>query len=173
MDNSKNLAILRGKHLKSALLRFKLKQVDLTRDGMITESQVSDWIKGKICISEPTLKDIQEKYLKNVRMDYLLGYDEFMTLEEYKKEIIPHQEAEAVTSLLHTAFYTVCNNENIPLPDIDIPEELLLQALLKDYACSLARNYLHRKESPFWSWFDYVESVRKEKEELSSYSEET
>lgn len=78
MRNRKELAILRGKRLKSALDRLGLKQADITRDGFISESQVSTWISGKVCVSEETLFDIRKKYLPSVRMEYLLGYDEFM-----------------------------------------------------------------------------------------------
>ena len=158
MKKNNELAKLRGERLKSALEHFKMKSVDITKNGRRTESQVSDWINGKVTPSEPSLKDIIDEYLPTVRLEYLLGYDEYMTMRELEKEYSTKNDSYNNSSLtvLESALRAVCIRENIEVPILDnVPELLLLQAQLKDYACSLMWQYIaHRENSEVWSYLD-------------------
>lgn len=160
MKKDKKLAKLRGDRLKTALDRYGLIQASITRDDKIKESQVSDWISGKVCISERTLKDIIEKYLPEVRLKYLLGYDDHMSQRELQREYISENTTYNDSSLavLESALKEVCIRENKEVPLLEnIPELLLLQAQLKDYAVSLMWHYVaHRENSEVWSYLDNI-----------------
>lgn len=106
MKNNKKLAKLRGEQLKLALERYELKAVDITKNGRRSESQVSDWINGKVTISEPSLRDIIDEYLPKVRLEFLLGYDKYMTEEEkrYSIESQKWNRSEALVCIINNAF---------------------------------------------------------------------
>ena len=81
IENEK-LKKLRGERLKACLDRYDLKQVDITRDGICKESEVSDWVNGKRLLTEAKITDIQQAYFPEIRKDYLLGDSEYMTYQE-------------------------------------------------------------------------------------------
>lgn len=164
MENDKKLAILIGKRLSYVLQKKGLQQADLTKDGLRTESQVSKWINGKTLIRIDTMKDIQEKFFPDIRIDFLMGLDDYETEKDYEQSFLNKCSADSSTLLLEWALNIVCTSEKIEIPQTDIGEVLLMQAQLKDYAISLMRNYVHRKESFSWQWLDYMDSVKKENE---------
>lgn len=72
---------LKGQRLKSVLERYGLKQVDLTRSGHHTESQVSGWINGseRNPLSEAKATELINEFFPEVRLSYLMGDSEYMT----------------------------------------------------------------------------------------------
>ena len=102
-------------------------------------------------------------YFPGVRVEFILGFDEYRTLEEYQKQFTKYMDSvnSACLTLLDSAVNEVCLRENIKPPKLDnIPELLLLEAQLKDYAVSLMWNYI-RWRSCSYVWGGYLDQIGK------------
>lgn len=109
-------------------------------------------------ISETIIHDIIHRF-PEYREEWLLGYDDIPT---HKEKAAAQEKAfrlQASILVLDEAVKEVCAREKMDVPELDnIPELLLLQAQLKDFAISLMSNYLkYRKESCFWSYLDQID----------------
>ena len=100
------------------------------------------------------------------RKEWLLGYDDFATETEKNAAALRRTKLDAPLIVLDDALKEVCARENIPTPELDnIPELLLIEAQLKDYAVSLMWNYVKWKHnSHVWSYLEQVEESAKRKE---------
>ena len=103
------------------------------------------------------------QYFPGVRVEYILGFDEYRTLEEYQQQLTKslHSRDLAALTLLNSAVNEVCLRENIKPPTLDnIPELLFLQAQLQDYAVSLMWNYIKWRSCSF-VWGGYLDQIGK------------
>ena len=142
--------------IKKILEDQNLTQKDLA-DALNMEPQNFSrfMVSGKV--SEKTCRKIIALY-PEYRIEWLLGYDDFMTLEEYKNTFIQRKDAvnAAVITILDAAVREVCARENIDPPQIDnIAEFCILETQLRDFADSLMWNYIvHRQHSHLWNLLD-------------------
>ena len=119
-------------------------------------------------VSEKTAQGKSQKYdidLK-IRPQYLLCMDDIKTTEDFETTYIQKSQnvMDASITLLEEALEEVCLREGMEIPHLDnIPELILLQAQLRDYADSLMWNYVkHRKHSHVWSYLDQIPSTKSE-----------
>ena len=108
-------------------------------------------ISDKLC---RTIGSLFPKY--NVM--WLLGDSDLMLVEDIRQDYIKRTQASdnACLLLLESALREVCVREGIDIPELEnIPEILLLQGQLRDFADSLMWNYVrHRDHSHFWGTLD-------------------
>ena len=101
-----------------------------------------------------------------IRPQYLLCMDDIKTTEDFETTYIQKSQnvMDASITLLEEALEEVCLREGMEIPHLDnIPELILLQAQLRDYADSLMWNYVkHRKHSHVWSYLDQIPSTKSE-----------
>ena len=121
-----------------------------------TQQSISRMMKSKK-ISEETIERIIEVF-PDYRKEWLLGYDVPPTHSEMHTINNRAIELNAPITVLYSAMHEVCVREGIKEPEnINVPEFLLLEAQLKDYAVSLMWNYLkHRESSNVWSYLDQI-----------------
>ena len=119
-------------------------------------------------VSQKTAQGKSQKYdidLK-IRPQYLLCMDDIKTTEDFETTYIQKSQnvMDASITLLEEALEEVCLREGMEIPHLDnIPELILLQAQLRDYADSLMWNYVkHRKHSHVWSYLDQIPSTKSE-----------
>jgi len=136
--------------------REGLKQIDLA-DLIDMEPQNFSRIMRSGKVSEKTCQKIVAAF-PEYRVEWLLGYDDFMTKSDWKKDYIDRKDSanNAAIQLLDSALREVCLREEMEVPVLDnIPELLLLEAQLKDFADSLMWNYVkHRNHSHVWGLLD-------------------
>ena len=146
----------RAFRIRELLKREGLKQKDLAdlldiEPQNLSRSLVSGNVSEKMCRN---IGDLFPKY--NVM--WLLGDSDFMLTEEIRQDFIARSHATdtACLQILDSALREVCSREGIEIPTIDnIPEILLLQGQLRDFADSLMWNYVrHREHSHFWGTLD-------------------
>ena len=156
MEKSSFSKKLRASRIRTLLDREGLKQKDLAdrldiEPQNLSRSLVSGNVSEKMCRN---IGDLFPKY--NVM--WLLGDSDIMLTEEIRQDFIARSHAadNACLQLLDSALREVCSREGIEIPTIDnIPEILLLQGQLRDFADSLMWNYVrHREHSHFWGTLD-------------------
>ena len=162
--NKENLCKLRGERLKSCIDRYKLKQKDLEKpidkEGhtCCTESDVSQWVRGKKLLTESKISDLLQYVpeFKDVKKEYLLGDIEYMTLVDYQRTLNDKftDVNNATSILLEYALIEVCGIENRPTPTIEAPEAMFLTDQLKDEAKKLIWAYLHQDASNVWNFIN-------------------
>lgn len=152
--------------IKTLLKREGLKQIDLanmitvrSKNGEplsmepqnLSRSLRSGKVSDKLCRK---IGDLFPKY--NVM--WLLGDSDIMLIKDLRQDFISRSDAtnDACLQLLDSALREVCSREGIEIPEINnIPDLLLLQGQLRDFADSLMWNYVrHRKRSHFWGTLD-------------------
>lgn len=92
-------------------------------------------------------------------INWLLGYSDTKYQEDAVRQYSNERAKEASSRfyILETALKEICALENIKVPTIDdIPEMLLLEAQLHDYAIALMNGYLHRNNSYLWNYLDNI-----------------
>lgn len=156
MEKSSFSEDVRVSRIKTLLKREGLKQKDLA-DALDIEPQnlsrclCSGKVSDKMCRK---IGDLFPKY--NVM--WLLGDSDLMLIEDVRQDFIARSHAtnNACLQLLDSALREVCFREGIEIPKIDnIPEILLLQGQLRDFADSLMWNYVrYREHSHFWGTLD-------------------
>ena len=152
---------VRAENVKKLLKREGITQKELAEKIGYSQQNISKIVQKKQPLTEEAAKLMIEAFPeKKYRIQWLLGYDEHMTLNDLEKDLISRSDAtnNATIQLLDTALREVCARENIELPVLDnIPELLLLQAQLQDYADSLMWNYVkHRDHSHVWGYLDSI-----------------
>lgn len=155
---------IRAERLKTLISREKLKQNALANMIFQSQQNISRIIQLKQPLTEETAKDIinavNESTGKHYRIEWLLGYDDTMTIDELKHQVIKRIDDvnKAVMTILDASVREVCAREGIsPLPVIDNPVEgLFLEAQLRDFADSIVWNYIkHREHSHLWTLLDH------------------
>lgn len=105
------------------------------------------------------------KAFPQYNLAWLLGYSDIKTVEELESQCASRSLAvsNASITLLEESLQEVCFRENMDVPTLDnIPELLLLQAQLRDYADSLMWNYVkHRERSHVWNFLDHIPTSKK------------
>lgn len=150
-----------------------LREIDMTQSTLAhaigyTQQYVSNIMNGKRpmtldfaqLVSEKTSRGQSQKYNIELRIrpEYLLCMDDIKTTEDFESQYIHRSLAvrDASLTLLDQSLSEVCLREGMETPTLDnIPELLLLEAQLRDFADSLMWNYVkHREHSHFWSTLD-------------------
>lgn len=117
-------------------------------------------------IRKPIFEDGVIVGYDRIRPEYLLGIDnEIRTVSDFDRQYVLRNDAvnDACHVMLNSSLREVCAREGIPVPTLDnIPEVLLLEAQLRDYADSLIWNYVKWKDcSHVWSMLEQAEEARK------------
>ena len=161
-----------AQRLSDWLSEIDMNQTELADLIHYSQQYISNVINGKRPmslefaqrVSNVTAQGKSQRYdidLK-IRPQYLLCMDDIKTTEDYYS--IQFQRLDSSITLLEEALEEVCLREGMELPHLDnIPELILLQAQLRDYADSLMWNYVkHRKHSHVWSYLDQIPSTKSE-----------
>lgn len=150
---------LRVERIETLMKRenFKYAQDFADRIDILPQNFSRAMQSGKI--SEKMCQKIINKF-PEYRIEWLLGYDDIMLKSEFVNDILRRSEAtdNATIQILDSAYREVCLREGLELQTLDnIPELLLLQAQLRDFADSLMWNYVkHREHSHVWSYLDHI-----------------
>lgn len=152
---------IRAERVKILIDREKITQTELANRIYQSQQNISRIIQKRQPLTEETARDIISAFPdRDYRIEYLLGYDDFMTKEDLRRHYTEQSDAtnNATIQILDSALREVCLRENMEIPTLDnIPELLLLQAQLRDYADSLMWNYVkHRDHSHVWSYLDQI-----------------
>lgn len=154
----------RAENLKKIIDEEGLTQTAFAIEVHFSQQFISDVVNKKTALREETAQEIISIFPK-YRIEWLLGYDDYMTHEDFTREYTKSSDSRnnALQTVLTSALHEVCTKEELKTPTLhDIPELLLLEAQLYDYAVSLMRGYLHRNESHVWNYLDDI-SNKKEK----------
>ena len=165
-----------AQRLSDWLSEIDMNQTELADLIHYSQQYISNVINGKRpltldfaqLVSEKTSQGQSLKYNIELRIrpQYLLCMDDIKTTEDFETTYIQKSQnvMDASITLLEEALEEVCLREGMDLPHLDnIPELILLQAQLRDYADSLMWNYVkHRKHSHVWSYLDQIPSTKSE-----------
>ena len=143
-------------------LGYKLRK-DFAHDiGMEPQNLSRCMTSGKV--TEKTCKKIINKF-PEYRIEWLLGYSDIKTVDDFRSQYVSRRQSvsDACITLLEDSLLEVCLRENIDTPNLNnIPELMLLQAQLRDYADSLMWNYVkHREHSHVWNFLDQIPTSKK------------
>lgn len=98
------------------------------------------------------------KAFPNYRIQWLLGYDDYMTTTDELRSLIHNKVdlAEAINEVIRLVADDICTRENIKRPTIPFVYDFsILQTQLHDYAELIVSDYLkNRKDSYFWKRMD-------------------
>ena len=152
---------LRAERITELMQREGLNQNTLAEALNKSQQNISRILTSKK-VSEQTVRDIVDRF-PEYREEWLLGYDEIPTHKEMHEIENRAVILNAPITVLYDALHEVCAREKMEVPELDnIPELLLIEAQLKDFAISLMWNYVkYRKESCLWSYLDQIEQKRK------------
>lgn len=164
IDREKKKEIERAKSTNSKPV--KINQAYLANKLGIEPQNLSRClVSGKV--SEKMCRKIGELF-PEYNVMWLLGDSEFMLKEDLRTDFIQRSDAtdNACLQILDSAYREVCAREGIELKALDnIPEILLLQGQLRDFADSLMWNYVkHREHSHFWSILDNIPEKNRKKD---------
>lgn len=173
---------IRAERVKTLINCLNVTQAEFGRRVPMTQQNISRIIQQKQGLSEETAHDIikaansiinERQAAQNgitpdeygthstYRVQWLLGYDDFMTVEDLNRQYVERAVAvnSAVMTILDAAVSEVCAREGLEIPQLNnIPEYLLLKAQLRDFADSIVWNYLkHRQHSHVWALLDQVQ----------------
>lgn len=147
----------RAERVKILMKRENIKQNILAERIYQTQQNVSRILQKRQPLTEETAKLIVKAF-PQYRLSWLLCYDNYMTVDDVKAAYQEqfHAINRATATILDNAVKEVCHREGIePIVIDNIPEFLLLEAQLKDFASSLIWNYIHRKDSQVWTLLDH------------------
>lgn len=154
MFTPKEIDFTRVENIKTVIKLETKSQAKFARSIGMTPENLNRIIKLRHPLTEATAETICIHYPK-YRKEWLLGYDPFMTEEEKTRSKDKGIRLGAPITVLDTALQNVCRAEGIKTPTLDnIPELMLLEAQLNDYAEMLMKNYIHRNDSHFWRTLD-------------------
>lgn len=147
----------RAENVKKLIEAEKITQTELADRIHMTQQNISRIVQMKQPLTEETARDIVTAFPK-YNVSWLLGDSDFMLKEDLRTDYIQRSHAtdNACLQILDSALREVCAREGIEIPTLDnIPEILLLQGQLRDFADSLMWNYVrHREHSHFWGTLD-------------------
>jgi len=162
MFKPKEIDFERAENIKTILKLEKLTQVKFAERINMSPENLNRIIKLRHPLREATAELICS-YFPKYRLNWLLGYDPYMTEDEKTRAHDSGIRINAPITVLDTALLNVCHTEGIETPTLDnIPELSLLVSQLNDYAEMLMRNYIHRSNSHFWGTLDQqLETIEK------------
>lgn len=155
----------RAERLKMLIDREEMSQTAFSEKIGYSQQHVSGIVRQKTALTEETAADIISVF-PEYRIEWLMGLDDFMTHEDFKRAYIKNNDIRnnALLTVLDAALHEACLREDLPVPTLEnIPELILLESQLRDYAVSLMAGYLHRKDSHFWSNLDSLLNTAEEK----------
>lgn len=149
---------IRAERVKTIIDREDINQQKLAELIFQTQQNVSRIIQKRQPLTEETARAIIRAF-PAYRLQWLLGYDDIMLQDDYKRAYIDRLDAanNAVMTLIDASVREISAREGIdPPPVIDnIPEYLILEAQIRDFADGLIYNYIrHRSASHLWSLLD-------------------
>ena len=161
MEKSSKAEEKRVSRIKELMKREGIKQVDLA-DSLEMEPQNFSRILRSGKVTEKTCKKIVSLY-PEYRLQWLLGYDDCMTLEDLKRDISSKimDNERACQILIDSSIRNVCILEGIDPETVSIDlEYLVLKAQLMDFCDGMIWNYLkHRDSTHLFSLMDQVEEA--------------
>lgn len=164
MFTPKEIDFERAENIKTILRLEKLTQVKFAERINMSPENLNRIIKLRHPLTEATAETICT-YFPKYRLNWLLGYDRYMTEEEKTRARDLGIRNNAPLTVLDTALLNVCRREGIDPPSIEIPEFILLESQLEDYAEMLMSNYIHRDRSHVWRYID--QTVERIEEKLN------
>ena len=149
----------RAENVKKLIEAEKITQTELADRIHMTQQNISRIVQMKQPLTEETARLIVDAF-PDYNISWLLGDSDFMLKADLRTDYIQRSHAtdNACLQILDSALREVCAREGIEIPTLDnIPEILLLQAQLRDFADSLMWNYVtHRESSHVWSYLDQI-----------------
>lgn len=153
----KEIDIKRVKNIKSLLKLEKLTQAKLADMIGMTPENLNRILKLRHPLTTATAESIYQAFNKKYRLEWIQGYSPYKTDVELSKDT--SIRLNAPITVLDTALKKVCQREGITTPQLDnIPELMLLEAQLNDYAEMLMSGYIHRENSNVWRFLDQIDS---------------
>lgn len=156
---SEDIKQKRADRVNKAIALSGDKQYVVAEKAKITPQHLTNVKNAKRLLREEIAKPLADAL--NVRFEWLMGYDDFMTSEEQEKYYAERFDAQnkALQIILDNAISEVCLREEIEHKTIEnLPDTLFIQAQIKDYAVSLVWQYLvHREHSSTWGILDQRE----------------
>ena len=155
-------SLVRAERITELMERENLRQSDLAAAIGSTQQNISRVLSSQR-ISESFIQRIIEAF-PDYREEWLFGYDKVPTHSEKQIAKSRAYSLNAPIKVLDDALLEVCAREKMEVPHLDnIPELLLLEAQLKDFAVSLMWQYIkYRENSSVWSYLDHVEHLKSE-----------
>ena len=156
---------IRAERVKIIIAREKKKQ-KITQEKIASMLYMSQQNLSRIVNLKNALTEENARRLIDCFPDYnlawLLGDSDIMLKQDIQTDIIKKQDAtnNAAITLLESALREVCLREKRRIPTLDnIPELLLLESQLRDYADALMWNYvIHRDNCHVWQYLDQIGS---------------
>ena len=151
----------RAANIQTIYKRENLTQTEFAESLGVSQQRISEILK-KNTVSEYYIDLIAEKY-PDYNINWIRGESPYMLKADLNKEYVKRKDAanNAYLFILDDALQKVCAQDNIKVPVLDnIPELLLLESQLKDYALFLMRNYvIDRSESEVWNYLDHLDHI--------------
>ena len=167
---------IRTKRINELIQKENISQKKLADLINHTQQSVNRICNGHNALTEDTAKAIINAFPNSgYRLEWLLGYDNDMTKADFWRNGVRSEKAaqDAVLILLSDAFKEISQyerNNTITEPS-EIPQEELktIETQLRDFAKSLAWNYLHQSNSHFWRHEKLIDERIMEKESEGEY----
>lgn len=156
MFTPKEIDFRRVENIKTLIAREKLSQRKLAEKINMSPENLNRILRLRHPLTEATAELIAVS-CPGYRIEWLMGYDSYMTEEDLIRAKDSGIRVNAPLTVLDTALRSVCRREGIEAPTLDsIPELILLERQLQDYAEMLMQNYLHRDQSHVWQYLDQI-----------------
>lgn len=147
----------RAERVKIIIDREKISQIEFAHRIHQSQQNVSRIVTLKSALTEDNAQAIVNAF-PEYRLQWLLGYDDFMTQTDQLRSLIHNKvdTAEALNQVIRLVADDICSRENIPRPYISfIPDFSQLQTMLHDYAELIISDYLkNRDHSRIWNRID-------------------
>ena len=155
----KEIDFKRVENIKSLLEDEKLTQAKLADMIGMTPENLNRILRLRHPLTTATAESIYHAFNKKYRLEWIQGYSPYKTDEELARSKDTSIRLSAPITVLDTALKKVCQREGILAPLLDnIPELMLLEAQLNDYAEMLMSGYIHRENSNVWRFLDQIDS---------------
>lgn len=160
-------SIIRFERISELLEREKLTKKEFAERLGREPNNVTRILKS-MKISEDFINSIINAF-PDYQKEWLLGYGRIPTYTEAEKARELQDVLDAPITMLESSLRVVCTRENLPVPTLSDPGELmLLVAQLQDYSDSLMWNYVKwKKSSHVWSFLDQVEEAIKRRDKAN------
>ena len=159
MFEPKEIDMKRVENIKSLLKLEKLTQAKLADMIGMSPEKLNRILRLRHPLTTATAESIHVAFNKKYRLEWIQGYSPYMTEEELSRSKDTSIRLSAPITVLDTALKKICQREGITTPQLDnIPELMLLEAQLNDYAEMLMSGYIHRENSNVWRFLDQIDS---------------
>lgn len=145
-----------AERVKIIIKREKTTQMQLAKDINLVPQSVNRICMGRNALTEETARNIIACFPESeYRLEWLLGFDDYMTKSDFWRDGVKTEKAtqNAIQAILSNAFVEISRFEksNVQvIEDIPIEDYELIEAQIRDFARSMAWNYLHQEQSNFW-----------------------